>query len=278
MAVQSDIPPVLSEEYAPDPYAVYRSLQDHHPVYYDESVEAWLVSRLEDIRTVFRHPQVNSDNYEWQLEEVHGRTILQMYGREHTAHRRLLNPFLSGAGLGRLQPVMHTMAQEILGPATRKASAAASDQALDSVGERARGDAETGQAGLACFDLVSEFSRRFPIAVTREVLGIPHEHHDKIQRWYMAMAGNIQNLGGDEGPVERGIRARREIEEYLLPIIHERRQASGDDLISLLARAEVQGRPLSDDEIRSYISLILIAGGETTDANLANLFTLLIEH
>jgi cytochrome P450 len=35
---------------------------------------------------------------------------------------------------------------------------------------------------------------------------------------------------------------------------------------------------LSDDEIRSYISLVLIAGGETTDANLANLFTLLIEH
>jgi pulcherriminic acid synthase len=68
------------------------------------------------------------------------------------------------------------------------------------------------------------------------------------------------------------------VAEYFLPIIRERRSGDGKDLISLLAQAEVDGQQLSDDAIRAFVSLILIAGGETTDTGTANLFHHLMTH
>jgi cytochrome P450 len=278
MPVETKIPEVLSEEYAADPYAVYHQLLDHAPVHYDPSIQAWLVSRRDDIRTVFRHPEVNSNNYEWQFEEVHGRTILQMNGREHAEHRRLLNPFLSGGGLASLQPMMHRLAAEMIQPIIERESARVGRQLIGEVVEREKEAVASGERRHAQMEMVQDFTRRYPIAVTREMMGIPHSEHERVQGWYMAMAGNIQNLGGEEGPIERGLKARAELEEYLFPIIQERRGGDGTDMISAFTRAEVEGRPLTDEEIRAYISLILIAGGETTDEGLTNLFYHLVHN
>lgn len=277
MPVEMQIPEVLSEEYAADPYAVYHQLLDRAPVHYDPSIEAWLVSRRDDIRTVFRHPQVNSDNYEWQFEEVHGRTILQMNGREHAAHRRLLNPFFSGAGLDSLKPMMHRLAGEIIGPVVERESARVAEQLVGDVIERER-DAVANGKPHAEIELVEDFTRLYPIAVTREMLGIPHTEHERVQGWYLAMAGNLQNLGKSEDPVKRGLEARADLEEYIVPIIQERRGGDGTDMISAFTRGEVEGRPLTDEEIRAYVSLLFIAGGETTDEGMTNLFYHLVEN
>jgi cytochrome P450 len=270
-AVETEIPEVLSEEYQADPYAVYHQLLENAPVHYDASIEAWLVSRRDDIRTVFRHPEVNSNNYEWQFEEVHGRTILQMNGREHAAHRRILNPFFSGGGLADLQPMMHRLAAELIAPIVERESARVGKEMVDEVIERERREVAAGKPH-AQIELVEDFTRRYPIAVTREMMGIPHTEHERVQKWYFAMAGNIQNLGKAEDPIKRGLEARAELEEYLFPIIQERRGGDGTDMISAFTRAEVEGRPLTDEEIRAYVSLILIAGGETTDEGMTNLF------
>ena len=88
----------------------------------------------------------------------------------------------------------------------------------------------------------------------------------------------LTNLSGEQEPIDRGLRTRQELADYFLPLIAERRQSSGDDLISRFGRAEVDGEQLSDDEIRGFISLMLTAGGETTDRALASMFKNLLEH
>ena len=96
MSVTPAPPDILSPEHAVDPYSTYRILLEHYPVLYHAPTNSWLVSRHADLVALFRDKEnISSENYSWQLEPVHGKTILQMEGREHTAHRRLLNPFFA---------------------------------------------------------------------------------------------------------------------------------------------------------------------------------------
>jgi cytochrome P450 len=278
MNATPSVPAVMSPEYEQNTIEVYQTLLEHHPVHFDDSIEAWLVSRHADIRTVFRHPEMTSDNYEWQFEEVHGRTILQMYGREHAAHRRLLNPFLTGGGLEEFTPVIERTIREHLTRLVTRESERVTKELIDPIVERERNAVAAGERPAARFDVLLEFSRLYPIAVTREMLDIPHEHHDDVERWYLVMGGNISNLDRQEDPIVLGRQVRSEVAEYFLPLIRERRGQGGRDLISLLADAEVDGERLSDEAIRAFISLILIAGGETTDTGTANLFRHLMTH
>ena len=64
----------------------------------------------------------------------------------------------------------------------------------------------------------------------------------------------------------------------MLPIIRERRNGDGDDLLSRLCRAEVDGEHMSDEEIKAFVSLLLVAGGETTDKAIASMMTNLIKN
>lgn len=278
MAVTPAVPAIMSPDYEENTIEVFQTLREHHPVHWDSSIEAWIVSRHEDIRTVFRHPEITSDNYEWQFEETHGRTILQMYGTEHARHRRLLNPFFTGSGLESFVPVIEQTVRSVLGPIIDREAHAVARDLLGPIVVREAEAVDNGARPAARFDLVGEFARLYPIAVTREMLGVPHEDHDKIEEWYLSMGSTISNLDKAEDPIERGKRTRREVADYFLPLIRERRRGDGRDLISRLAQAEVDGEVLSDDAIRAFISLILIAGGETTDTGTANLFRHLMSH
>ena len=104
MTVSVPAPPdILSPEHAQDPYETYRILLEHYPVLFHAPTNSWLVSRHEDVFHLFKTKDVSSENYAWQLEPVHGRTIIQMEGKEHTKHRSLLNPYFHGLGSRRLR-------------------------------------------------------------------------------------------------------------------------------------------------------------------------------
>ena len=124
-------PDILSPEYLADPYPLHRVLRDSHPVTFHEATQSWLISRYADVAAAFRTPAFSSRNYEWQLEPIHGRTILQMEGKEHATHRALLNPFFRGKGLEAFLPVITRDAAEL----------------VDGVVARAAGDLVDGFAG-----------------------------------------------------------------------------------------------------------------------------------
>jgi pulcherriminic acid synthase len=75
-----------------------------------------------------------------------------------------------------------------------------------------------------------------------------------------------------------GQKANAEYHNYLDPLIKERSLNPGDDLLSRLSVTEVDGKRMTPAEIKSFASLILVAGAETTDKAIANLWYQLLAH
>lgn len=242
---------ILSEECLKDPTETWRSLREDAPLHFHEGLKSYILSRYDDVELAFKDRRFTSENYSWQLEPVHGRTILQMDGREHSIHRGLVTPAFRGSELTeRFVPVMERNAQDLL------------DAFRDS-GE---------------VDLVSQFTTRYPINVIVDMLGLPKSDFALFHRWYSAIMGFLSNLTQDPDVAARGLQAKQELQDYMLPIIAERRANPSDDLLSTLCTAEIDGERMSDVDIKAFVSLLLVAGGETTDKALANLFVNLIQN
>src|SRR4051794_33542054 len=124
MATSAPAPDILSPAHALDPYTTYRILLEDYPVLFHAPTQSWLVSRHEDLKALFRDKAFSSENYSWQLEPVHGRTILQMEGREHTAHRKLLNPFFHSSGLELFKATIDRTAKALIAPVMTEQRAA----------------------------------------------------------------------------------------------------------------------------------------------------------
>ncbi|MEU9123988.1 cytochrome P450 [Streptomyces sp. NPDC048506] len=236
-------PDILSPEFSADPYPAYRILRDHYPLFHHKGTDSYLISRYEDVERAFRDPVFSTDNYAWQIEPAHGgRTLPQMSGREHAVRRALVAPAFRGRELHeRLHPLIERNARELID---------------------AFRDAED-------VDLVAQFATRLPINVIVDMLGLDRADHDRFHGWYTAVVAFLANLAQDPDVAAAGRRAGAELAGYLRPILRERRAAPGGDLLSRLCTADVDGVRMNDRDITAFVSLLLAAGGETTDKALA---------
>jgi cytochrome P450 len=124
-------------------------------------------------------------------------------------------------------------------------------------------------AGRGNAELVREFNFPFPTRVISGILGLPQEDYRQFQRWSTAILSFFTKL--DEAVV-----ASEEVKEYMAGILAQRRLEPREDLISELAQAELDGERLSDEEIFSFLRLLLPAGVETSYRATGNLlFSLL---
>ncbi|MFD0319118.1 cytochrome P450 [Streptomyces flavalbus] len=253
MSTARQVPDLLSPEFAADPYPAYRVLRESAPLHWHEATGSYVISRYEDVERVFkdRDGEFTTENYAWQVEPVHGRTILSLSGREHAVRRALVAPAFRGRDLQeRFLPVIERDSRELI-DAFR----------------------HTGSA-----DLVTEYATRFPINVIVDMLGLDKADHARFHRWYTSVIAYLGNLSGDPEVTAAGERTREEFAAYLLPIVRERRDNLGDDLLSTLCAAQVDGVQMSDEDIKAFCSLLLAAGGETTDKAIASVFANLLRH
>ncbi len=108
-------PDILSPEFSENPFPVLELMRDEFPVYFHEAMNSYMISRYEDVERAFKDPAFTSNNYEWQLEPVHGPTILQMEGRDHSRHRNLVTPAFRGADLReKFAPVIERNSAELI--------------------------------------------------------------------------------------------------------------------------------------------------------------------
>ncbi|MCD0452703.1 cytochrome P450 [Actinocorallia sp. API 0066] len=242
---------MLSPEFAADPYSAYAAFREQAPLFYHEVMQSYVLSRYVDVERTFKDPVFTTANYDWQLEPVHGKTILQLSGREHSVRRALVAPAFRGSEL-----------QEKFLPVIEKNSAELIDRF------RAAGSA----------DLVTQFANRFPVGVIVDMLGLDKADHDRFQRWYTSIIAFLGNLSGDEQVTADGLRTKEEFAAYMIPVVRARRDALGDDLLSTLVSAEIDGETMSDEDVKAFCSLLLAAGGETTDKAIASMFALLLQH
>jgi pulcherriminic acid synthase len=245
------IPDILSPEFAADPYPAYAVMRKEQPLIWHEATQSFIISRYEDVEAVFKDKtaQFTTNNYDWQLEPVHGKTILQLSGREHAVRRALVAPAFRGSDLqDKFLPVIERNSRELI-DAFR----------------------HTGSA-----DIVRDYATRLPVNVIADMLGLDKADHARFHGWYTAVIAFLGNLSGDKEVAAAGERTRVEFAEYMIPIIRERRENLGDDLLSTLCAAEVDGVRMSDEDIKAFCSLLLAAGGETTDKAIASILANLL--
>ncbi|MGB3895916.1 cytochrome P450 [Mycolicibacter sinensis] len=120
-------------------------------------------------------------------------------------------------------------------------------------------------------DLVKEFNFEYPTRIIARILGLPEQDYEQFQRWSISLLSFTINP-------ERGRAASLALRDYFAPILAARRAEPRNDLISRLADAEIDGQKLSDEEIFSFLRLLLPAGIETTYRSLGNLLFALLTH
>jgi cytochrome P450 len=216
-----------------DPYRAYARLRREEPVKLFDLPLApgYMVTRYEDVLTVFKDANLFSSRANAKgIGLVMGRTILEMDGKEHTQHRNIVSmAFVPKALQGDLPKVIDRLAHDMID-----------------------GFARDGHA-----DLVARFTRTFPLRVIAHLIGVPIEDYETFKRW------SLEVIGFAENP-QRGFAAAAKLVDYLRPIVESRRAERRADLMSTLVHAEVDSHRLSDEEIFSFLRLLLPAGSDTT--------------
>ncbi len=184
----------------------------------------------ETVQVLRDNETFSSTVYEGIMGEVMGKTILQMDEPEHRLHRALVSPTFRSK-------VLEQWEGDLVQPV---------------VNELIDGFIDRGEA-----DLVQELTFNFPVQVIAQILGLPRSDFPMFQRWTIHITSVASNW-------ERGVAASAALRDYFADVLDERRRRPADDLISELVVAEVDGRKLSDEEIYSFLRLLLPAGVETT--------------
>jgi cytochrome P450 len=184
----------------------------------------------------------SSKGYAASMGIVMGHTILEMDEPEHSGYRGLISQAFSKRALERWeQDLVRPVVVELI--------------------ERFR---ERGRA-----DLVRELTFPFPVAVIAGMIGVPAADRGDFHRW----AVELISVGID---FEAGMRASRSLGGLFARLLAERRQEPRDDLLSVLSRAELDGRRLDDEAIFAFLRLLAPAGAETTYRSSSNLIFALL--
>ena len=119
------------------------------------------------------------------------------------------------------------------------------------------------------FELMADLANVLPVTVIAEMLGVPAELHKTFKHWSDTLIGGDNNVPGAPPPPET-IRAVDELGDYFTAEIEKRRAKPGPDLVSALVAAHDGSDAMSGADLLSFITLLLIAGNETTTNLIGN--------
>ncbi|ALI24845.1 cytochrome P450 [Mycolicibacterium fortuitum] len=229
-----------------DPYPYYKRLRDEAPIYHNEELKFWALSRHSDVLQGFRNSVTLSNKHGVSLDPI---------SRNDEAHRVMSFLALDDPGHLRLRTLVSKgftprRIRELEGRVTEIAHQHL-DTALQST----------------TFDFVDEFAGKLPMDVISELMGVPEEDRVRIR----ALADGVMHREDGVADVpESAIAASGELLVYYADMVKQRRKNRSDDLTSALVEAEIDGDRLTDDEIMAFLFLMVVAGNETTTKLLAN--------
>ncbi len=206
----------------------------------DRSVGLFTAYSFDAVQQVLKDGDTfSSKGYADIMGAVMGHTILEMDEPEHHLYRGLVQQAFS-------RKAMDVWERELVRDVV--------DEHIDAF--VARGDRRA--------DLVRELTFPFPVVVIARLLGLRRDDLPMFHR----RAVEVISAGFD---FDRAQSASQALYEYFCGIIAERRAHPSDDVISVLAQAELEGTRLNDDEICAFLRLLLPAGAETTYRSSSNL-------
>ena len=229
----------LEPDLIADPYPTYARWQAEQPIFRAEDTGQWVLTRHDDVRSVLK----SSVDYSSKAmgEQGNPLPLLTDDPPKHTQLRALVDR----AFTMRMLKLMEDWVEEL---------------ARDMVATLPSGEP---------VDIVQALTIPLPVAVISRMMGIPAERADDFKRWSDALTGTLAGAS-----IEERQQDVLEMATFFQNLIPERRSAPGDDLISSVANAEIEGERLTDQEIVGFCILLLIAGNETTTNLLGNLFNI----
>lgn len=229
----------------PDPYPLFAGLRHSSPVLRVQTINrlSYVVSRYDDVLTVLRDPELYSSRANAEVGRYMGRTIIEMDSKEHARMRALISSVFTPRSIEAMTTGVESLVHELI----------------------------DGFIGETRFDLVDRFSMALPIQIIAEIVGVPRSDYPKFKEASMALIAFPKDPEG-------GMVASRTLWNYLLPFLAARRAEPRDDVISKLVTGTIEGSGLSDEEVISFLRLLIPAGAETTARLIGSmLFALLVE-
>jgi cytochrome P450 len=231
-----------------DPFPTYRRLRDEAPAYYNPRLGFWALSRFDDVLEAFRDWETYTSTRGVALEEVGGvRSMIQMDPPEQVRVRQLVSRAFTLRRIGELEPRIRTLSRQL----------------LDELCE------------LGSCDLIERFCALLPSAVISTLLGAPPQDHAQLRIWTETL---MHREPGTSKPPPAAEHAAAQQLAYFSRLLDHKRRHPGDDLVSALREAELEGRRLTDDEILAFCFLLISGGNETTEKLIANSVYLLHRH
>ncbi|MDG4669272.1 cytochrome P450 [Mycobacterium sp. 236(2023)] len=235
--------------YAGDPYPAYRELRNSTPVVWNEDTQFWALLKYEDVRYVSGHPLLFSSTQGITIpdpslpEPVQEGNLIFTDPPRHRQLRKLINSGFTRRQVTLLEPKVREIVQGIVD------------------------DVDPSRP----YEFAEEIAAPLPTRMIAEMLGAPPEDWEQFRTWSDAAVG-----GADPDIEMDPLVAMAELYEYFMKLIAIRRSGAvgdHDDLLTILAAAEVDGERLSDEDLLNFSFLLLVAGNETT-RNLIALGTL----
>ena len=235
-----------------NPYPFYRRIREAAPVFYSDTMRAWVLSRYEDCYGALRDPRIGKD-FEERMDEVRpwwrerisltrfSKSMLNIDGPEHTRLRRMVSKLFTFRSVEKLRPAIERMVDELIDPLV---------------------DSQGG-------DLVPTLAFPLPVKVIGELLGVPDEDREQFRSLVLDIT-KVFEPGVHREDFDVADAATRFIDDYFLELIAAKRANPDDGLLSKLANADDDGDRLSDEELVTMATLLFIAGFETTTNLIGN--------
>ncbi|MFW0786976.1 cytochrome P450 [Gordonia sp. CPCC 206044] len=227
----------------------YDQLRDEGPIIHNTFADHYIVTGYEDMLAAYQNPSVFSNSAVTVFNpNPTFRWIPQMLdGDEHRQWRKQLGPLFSPKHVEGLEDKVRERAVEL----------------IESIATRGR-----------C-DFIEDFANQYPSFIFLDLMGMPFEDLDTFLHW----EHEILHVSGDaEETARRRGAATAELTEYFRKLINERRADPRDDLISKAISFEVDGNPVSQEDMESFCILMFMAGLDTVTATLGTTFHYLATH
>jgi hypothetical protein len=245
--------------YMDDPYPVYRTLRERHPVSLTPD-GVWRLTRYDDCLRMLRLTGAGMRRTDdtlpgqspEQAAEERGQFMLLTDPPKHTRLRKLVSKAFTPRAIAAWRPRIETVTEELL-------------DRVEKSGE---------------MDLIADLALPVPATLICEMLGVPVEDRDTFTEWTADATHGLALRRGNAPSelVERVERARNGLAGYFNQLISARREQPGDDLLDALIAAEEEGDRLGPEELLVQSIGLLIAGFETTIGLIGNGLTTLIRN
>ena len=231
-----------------DPYPTYDALRDNTPVL-KTPVGLLVLSRHHDCVSLLHHPQTSTDQRNSALFQA----FVQATGTDMFEGREPSFLFLDPPDHTRLRGlVSHAFTPRRVRDLTVRVREIV-DELIDTA-------VPTG-----AMEVIEEFAYLVPVRVICELLGVPAADHEVFKDWSRELARGLDpEFMIPVETRERQMKASQLLMSYFEELIAQRTREPGDDMLSALIQAEQAGDTLSHGELLSTLSLLLIAGHETT--------------